>query len=122
MAQAAELQLLVSSGKLPPKKRSKCAQGSTNLLVSSRKLLARNESGQSQLNLANTGRLAAEEQYDQLSRSSPAGCTARGRQPADQRTSPTSGLRQLRAELALGRPQAAHAAGAAAAAETGAAR
>ena len=52
--------------RLPPKKRSKCSQECANLLASSRKLLARNESGQRQLDLANTGRKAAEDQYDQL--------------------------------------------------------
>ena len=36
------------------------------MLASSRKLLARNESGQRQLDLAKTGREAAEELYDQL--------------------------------------------------------
>ena len=51
VAQAGELQLRVSKERLPPKERLKCAQKSAYLLASSRELLARNESGQRQLDL-----------------------------------------------------------------------
>ena len=66
VAKATKLQLLLTDRRLPPKKRSKCEQEIAHLLWSSRNLLARHESGQRQLDLANTGRKAAKDQYDQL--------------------------------------------------------
>ena len=63
VAQAAELQLRVARGELQQRAvQERCAL----LLARSRTCLASNESGQRQLDLANTGRKAAEDQYNQL--------------------------------------------------------